>query len=219
MVAGGHKKLSDILSQVWWNHHRFAFLGEQLKIAYDKTPKIMEDVRENFRNHKDKLSYFEFFNHLEFDCKLKFKNWQLDSIESRLDKLGLAYIDWQEYLEFCIDWDIDFFGEQPDKALDTEAIMQERLNVSYKDYKLTKADYFNQEGKTILNSEKAALAKCNQIWEYWHEKTNQDTNWLDKDFGPLRKSDLDRCKRTLYKTGEPPKKGYSDPREVEFVFQ
>jgi len=41
---------------------------------------------------------------------------------------------------------------------------------------------------------------------------------LDKDFGPQRPSDLDRCKYTLYKNGEPPKKGYADPRNVEFAW-
>jgi hypothetical protein len=34
----------------------------------------------------------------------------------------------------------------------------------------------------------------------------------------MRKSDLERCKFTLYKTGEIPRKGYADPREVEFAW-
>lgn len=69
-------------------------------------------------------------------------------------------------------------------------------------------------------SEKAALAKCNQIWQFYMEKRGLGSTqkYLDKDFGPLRKSDLDRCRFTLYKTGEPPRKGYADPREVEFVY-
>jgi len=33
----------------------------------------------------------------------------------------------------------------------------------------------------------------------------------------MRKSDLDRCRFTLYKNGEPPRKGYADPKDVEFI--
>jgi len=72
----------------------------------------------------------------------------------------------------------------------------------------------------MLTSEKAALAKCNAIHEFYMEKRQlgSTTKYLDKDFGPMRKSDLDRCKFTLYKNGDMPKKGYPDPREVEFVY-
>lgn len=52
------------------------------------------------------------------------------------------------------------FDEPERPQLDTEAILEAKLNVSYKDYKLSKGDYFNGI-KTILTSEKAALAKCN----------------------------------------------------------
>lgn len=34
----------------------------------------------------------------------------------------------------------------------------------------------------------------------------------------MRPSDLERCKFTLYKNGDPPKKGYPDPRNVEFAW-
>lgn len=136
----------------------------------------------------------------------------------------LAYIDYWEFVEFCEMYEIYF--DEPDRPLnDTEAIMEARLNISYRDYKLTKADYF-QGNKTILLSEKAALAKCAQIWDFFHEKTNfmseinqgKIQKFVDKDFGPLRKSDLDRCKFSMYKTGEIPRKGYADPREVDWVF-
>jgi hypothetical protein len=98
-------------------------------------------------------------------------------------------------------------------------VLEAKLNVSYKDYKLTKADYFNGI-KTILTSEKAALAKCNKIWEFYQEKRSLGSTqkFLDKDFGPLRPSDLDRCRFSLYKTGEAPRKGYADPRNVEFAW-
>ena len=42
--------------------------------------------------------------------------------------------------------------------------------------------------------------------------------YLDKDFGPMRDSDFDRCRFTLYKHGEMPKKGLPDPKDVIFAF-
>lgn len=93
------------------------------------------------------------------------------------------------------------------------------MNVSHKEYKLTKQDYFNN-CKTMLMSEKAALAKCSQIWQFYKEKRllGSTAKYIDKDWGPQRKSDLDRCKFALYKNGEAPGKGYADPRDVEFVY-
>jgi hypothetical protein len=52
---------------------------------------------------------------------------------------------------------------------DLEDILDAKLNVSYLDYKLTKNDYF-RGCKTMLTSEKAALAKCTLIYDYYVEK-------------------------------------------------
>ena len=41
---------------------------------------------------------------------------------------------------------------------------------------------------------------------------------MDQDFGPMRKSDIDRSKFSLYKYGEVPKKGLPEPIEVDWVF-
>jgi hypothetical protein len=85
------------------------------------------------------MSYFDFFNHVEFDLKINLKEWENDALESRLDRLGLAFIEYWEFVEFAEDYDIQF--DEPERPeLDTEAIMEAKLNISYKDYKLTKAD-------------------------------------------------------------------------------
>ena len=42
--------------------------------------------------------------------------------------------------------------------------------------------------------------------------------YIDLDFGPVRNSDTEGNKFSLYKTGEPPRKGYPDPRKVEWVY-
>jgi len=42
--------------------------------------------------------------------------------------------------------------------------------------------------------------------------------FTDMDFGPKRKSDeLGSC-YSIYKNGKPPKKGYPEPKEIEWVF-
>jgi len=91
--------------------------------------------------------------------------WENEALEGRLDRLGLAYIDYWEFVEFMEDYGVVF--EEPERPeMDTEAIVEAQLNISYLDYKLTKADQFNGI-KTILLSEKAALAKCQQIWDFY----------------------------------------------------
>ena len=66
-------------------------------------------------------------------------------------------------MEYGIDW-----GEEL-LATDMEDVLDQKLNLSYKDYQLSKDDYF-QGCKTMLNSEKAALARCRQIWYKLHTK-------------------------------------------------
>ena len=38
------------------------------------------------------------------------------------------------------------------------------------------------------------------------------------EFGPVRKSDEDGNRFSLYKTGEVPRRGYPEPRNVEWVY-
>lgn len=68
----------------------------------------------------------------------------------------------------------------------------------------------------MLTSEKAALSTCYQI-QLERERLMTEMRWTDPDWGPKRKSDVDRCRKVLYKTGEPPNKGFPDPKDVEFV--
>ena len=46
---------------------------------------------------------------------------------------------------------------------DNEAILDAKLNKSFRDYKVTKADYF-MGCPSMLTSEKAALAKAEKIY-------------------------------------------------------
>ena len=69
----------------------------------------------------------------------------------------MAFIEFNEFNEFCMDYDIDFQEHLLEN--DLEDILDAKLNLSYKDYKLSKVDYF-RGCHTMLTSEKAALAKC-----------------------------------------------------------
>ena len=130
----------------------------------------------------------------------------------------MAFIEFSEFIEFTsaygVEWDL------PPTENDLEAMLDKKLNQSYKDYKVTKKDYFN-DCKTILTSEKAALAKCTQIFEENLQKRKQGIQalkFLDLDFGPVRESDDHQHRFSLYKTGEVPRKGYPDPRKVKWVY-
>ena len=62
------------------------------------------------------------------------KNWEEDAIENRLDKLGLAFIEFNEFNEFTMEYGIDW-GEKLIEN-DIEAILESKLNLDYKDYTL-----------------------------------------------------------------------------------
>ena len=54
-----------------------------------------------FYNNKDKLSYYDFFNFIDQKLKIKMKCFEKDAIESRLDKLSMAFIEFNEMNEFA----------------------------------------------------------------------------------------------------------------------
>mmetsp|Transcript_6749 Transcript_6749/g.10850 ORF Transcript_6749/g.10850 Transcript_6749/m.10850 type:complete len:155 (-) Transcript_6749:394-858(-) len=130
----------------------------------------------------------------------------------------MAFIEFNEFNEFTMSYGLDW-GE-PLLANDLEEILDAKLNLSYRDYKLSKYDYY-AGCKSILLSEKAALAKANSIFQQSKLKQMQGQHvnkFVDFDFGPKRRSDIDGCRFALYKNGEIPRKGYHDPKEVDWVY-
>jgi hypothetical protein len=130
----------------------------------------------------------------------------------------MAFIEFNEFNEFSLEHGLEF-GE-PLLETDLEDILDAKLNLSYLDYKVSKYDYF-MGCPTMLTSEKAALAKVSKI--YYEHKQHATPGqpigkFIDKDFGPMRDSDYERCRFTMYKTGEMPKKGLPDPHDVIFAF-
>lgn len=112
-------------------------------------------------------------------------------------------------MEYDFDW-----GE-PLIEGDLEDILDAKINLSYKDYVLSKDDYF-QGCQSMLNSEKAALAKVRQI--YKDLKKRKVKKFMDYDFGPKDKNDTKGHKLSMYKDGNVPQKGYVTPEEVEWVY-
>jgi hypothetical protein len=131
----------------------------------------------------------------------------------------MAFIEFNEFNEFTMQFGVDW-GEKLVEN-DLEEVLEHKLNTSYKDYKLSKSDYFNG-CKTILTSEKAALARANILYNKFMAKTENatfhDPKFTDNDFGPKRKSDEQGSRFAMYRNGEPPRKGYAEAKDVEWVF-
>jgi hypothetical protein len=130
-------------------------------------------------------------------------------IEDRLDQLGMAFIEFNEFNEFCLEYGLDW-GEDINNN-DLEAILEAKLNLSYKDYRLKDSDYF-QGCETILTSEKAALAKVTSIVN----GLNQGS-YRDPDFGPQHEGDDHGSTQSIYKTKEIPCKGYPEPDTIKWL--
>lgn len=74
----------------------------------------------------------------------------------------MAFIEFSEFNEFSMEYGVDWKEKLPEE--DLEDILDAKMNLSYKDYVVTKADYF-LGCKTMFRSEKAALSACRTIWQ------------------------------------------------------
>lgn len=207
----------DVMAkEAWWQKLRFRKFGTEMASKFKAKPALMTQLRQQFRAHQDKNCYCDFFQFIDKELKIKLANWEEDALESRLDRLGMAFIEFNEFNEFCMQYGINW-GE-PLLENDNEAIIDAKLNLSYKDYKVTKNDCF-MGCPTMLTSEKAALAKVEAIYKAERRKSIQGQNvtkYTDNDFGPKRKSDDVGAKMAMYKTGEPPK-GYPEAANCDWV--
>ena len=150
------------MTEEWWEKLRYLSFGQQLKERFDANPKFKTQVKDLFKKYKNNLNYYDFFNFIEKDMGINdLEKWEKDSLECRLDKLNFAFIEFNEFNEFCDGYKINLGEKILD--MDLEAIMEEKMNVSYKNYVLSDADFF--EGcKTMLTNEKAALATCSKLY-------------------------------------------------------
>ena len=94
------------------------------------------------------------------------------------------------------------------KQKSVQKSLDDKLNVSHLEYRLTKDDYFNK-CSTILNSEKAALSKCELI--YNNIKRNAKARYVDPDFGPTNSQDMTGSIKAMYKDAGKVPLGYPQP--------
>lgn len=172
-----------------------------------------------FKANKDKLSYYDFFQFIEKELQIKLQDWEEDALETRLDRLCMAFIEFNEMNEFCLAYDLDF-GEAL-LSNDLEEQLDRKHNIGFLDYKLTEDDFFKGR-KTILTSEKAALAQCHKIAE--HMKKRGTAVYVDADFGPdatvyrtTKQEDAIGAYESMYKGGKPPSKGYPEPEQCKWM--
>ena len=57
----------------------------------------MNELRVEFSMQNDQLSYFTFFLFLEQKLNVEIEEWEKDAFELRLDTLGLAIIEFDEF--------------------------------------------------------------------------------------------------------------------------
>ena len=221
LIIGEYSKLDKakddmevIQTQKWWDKVRYLNFGTQLAKKLNADKNLMKALRAKFSEQNDRLSYFDLFQFIEHQLGIKLKNFEEDALEGRLDRLSMAFIEFNEFNEYSMEYGIDW-GEDLLET-DMEDILDQKLNLSYKDYQLTKDDYF-QGCKTMLTTEKAALARCRQIWYKLH--TKDEKKYTDKDFGPKDSKDDPGNSFSLYKTGKIPQKGYIEPEKVDWISQ
>lgn len=102
--------------------------------------------------------------------KIKLTNWEEDGLEGRLDRLGMAFIEFNEFNEFTMPYQIDW--QEDLLETDLEDILDEKINTSHHDYKVTKSDWYNG-CPTMLTSEKAALCFAENVWNAHQLKKSQ----------------------------------------------
>ena len=205
-LQGGYEV---ILTQKWWMKLRYYHFGNEMKEVFEQNPDLMRELRQLFKKQNDKCSYFDLFQFIANKLDIKLENWEEDALESRLDRLGMAFIEFNEFNEFSMEYGINW-GE-PLIEGDLEDILDAKLNLSYKDYVVTPADYF-QNCPTMFNNEKAALAACRKIWQKLKKEGNHQ--YKDPDFGPRNSKDEEGNKNSLYKNGVLPQKGYPLPEDI-----
>ena len=203
----------QILEHQWWERTRYDRLGRAIADKLKANDAHKKALRALFKSYSDKLSYHAIFHFLAATLGIKLEPWEAAMLEDRLDRLGMAFVEFNEFNEFGQAYGLDW-GE-PLLENDLEDQLEKKLNLSYKDYKVTEADYF-QGCKSMLTSERAALAVASKLFEGLEAKGG-GARYLDPDFGPKDGGDAQGNAKALYTDGKPPAPGYPEPATVEWV--
>ena len=90
---------------------------------------MKKDLRQLFKNQQEKLSYWNLFQFIEHKLQIKLEIWEEDALEGRLDRLGFAFIEFNEFNEFLQEH--EYKTGIPVEAVDNEAKLQELQELSY----------------------------------------------------------------------------------------
>jgi len=208
-LPGNHE---IILTQEWWQRQRHSRLGQAIAQKLNESPELKQELRQLFKSQQDKLSYYDLFQFINKKLMIELEDWEADGLENRLDKLGMAFVEFNEFNEFSLAYSLEW-GE-PLLENDHEEQLEKKLNRSYKDYEVTDADLF-QGCSTMLRSEKAALAQVRAI--YYGLKEKGKKKFHDEDFGSRGAGDKEGSALSMYKKGTIPCPGYPEPETVEWV--
>lgn len=68
--------------------------------VFTTKPALKKELREIFASQNDKVSYWNLFQFIEHKLQIKMESWEEDALEGRLDRLGFAFIEFNEFNEF-----------------------------------------------------------------------------------------------------------------------
>jgi hypothetical protein len=71
-----------------------------MKEVFQSKPELMAEFREVFKSQNDKCTYYDCFQFIQHKMEIKLENWEEDALEGRLDRLGMAFIEFNEFNEF-----------------------------------------------------------------------------------------------------------------------
>lgn len=72
------------------------------------------------------MSYYDFFQFITKRLDIKLDDWEEDALEMRLDRLGMAFIEFNEFNEFSMAYELSW-GE-PLLENDLEAVLEAKIN-------------------------------------------------------------------------------------------
>lgn len=89
-----------ILTDKWWMKLRYHHFGNEMAEKMKAQPNLMGEMRALFKSQNEKLSYYDMFQFINKKLEIQLENWEEDALEGRLDRLGMAFIEFNEMNEF-----------------------------------------------------------------------------------------------------------------------
>lgn len=178
-----------------------------------KKPEYKKIFLDKFNTHRDQcLTYFNFYELLFTTLKLDIPKWEwefiYEDLEFYLDSDDTADMSLNDVANWLKMYDFDL-GVLTHAS--TEQIRKKDIHDDPYTYKHSKEDYFRGL-KTILNSELAAIAMCENLYQKCKEQ--RQMFWEDPDFGPTATDPTGAL--SVYYEGETPP-SHPDVDEIKWL--